>query len=217
MKSIVTVIILFTSFLQAFAQPESNDQLIKKSFANYKKAILEGKGAEASEWVDANTLSFYDRMLKISLYGDSAKVQNLDVLEKLTVLMVRHRISVDQLLPMNGRDFFIYAIDQGMVGKASVKTIDIGEVKISENFATGQMLADGKPTPLNFGFNKEKNTWKVDLTSIFALSNAGLNKVITDQETTANEYIFNALEMLTGRPVAETIWNPLQKTAPGQN
>jgi hypothetical protein len=202
--------LLLISFVQAFAQTESNDKLVKKTFNNYKKAILEDKGAEASEWVDSKTLSFYDRMLKISLHGDSVSVQKLDFLEKLTVLMVRHRVPVNELLSMSGKDFFIYAIDQGMVGKGSVMTIDIGDVKITDNFATGQMLANGKPTPLNFGFNKENNTWKVDLTSIFPASNAGLNKMIADEGMTDIEYIFNALEMLTGRPVEDSIWKPLK-------
>ena len=208
MNNLLTGILILIS-LTTFAQ--SDAELVRKTFSNYKKFILEGKGVEAAKWVDNKTISFYDKMLNMSLYADSASVQDLGIIDKLTVLSVRHRVPVEELLPMNGRDFFAYAIDHGMVGKNSVMTIEIGEVKVEGNFANGQMVSNGQKSPLYFQFNKEEGEWKLDITSLFPASNAGLKQMIESEEMTDNEFIFQTLEMLTGKTVSESIWQPLKK------
>ena len=197
-------------FLNVAAQQSSDAELVRKTFTHYKKAILEGKGAEAVKWVDSKTISYYDSILNLSIHGDSAAIQDLDIISKLTVLTVRHRIPVEEVLTMTGHEFFIYSIDKGMIGKNSVRTIEIGEVKLEGNFANGQLVAGGQQSPIYFQFNKEEGTWKLDITSLFPVSNEGLTKMIAEDGSTDNEFIFKTLEMLTGKPVTDQVWKPLK-------
>jgi hypothetical protein len=208
MKKILTG---FWLLIAVTVSAQSSDvRLVKKTFSNYKKSILEGNGAEAVKWVDSKTISYYDSILNLSIYGDSTTIQNLDIISKLTVLTLRHRIPVEEVLTMKGREFFIYSIDKGMIGKNSVKTIEIGEVKLEGNFAEGQMVANGQESPIYFQFNKEDGIWKLDITSVFAVSNEGLKKMIAGDGNTENEFVFKTLEILTGKPVMNTIWSPLK-------
>jgi hypothetical protein len=199
------VIITVTSY----AQKDEVD-LVKKTFSSYKKSILEGKGSEAAKWVDGKTLAYYESMLKISLYSDSSEVQKLGLMDKLIVLSVRHRIPKSELAGMTGKDFFSYSVDKGMVGKNSVMTLEIGEVKVSDNFANGEVLANGQKAPLFFQFNKEEGQWKLDLTSLFPATTAALKKVLTDNGMTENDFVFKSLEMITGKPVGNVVWHPLK-------
>jgi hypothetical protein len=89
-------------------------------------------------------------------------------------------------------------------------SMEIGEVKVEGNFANGQLVAYGEKSPLYFQFNKEAGIWKLDLTSLFPTSNAGLKKMLTSDGKTDNEFIFQTLEMLTGKKVADDIWKPLK-------
>src|SRR5688572_23627540 len=160
---------------------QTDQDLVKKCFTNYKQAILEGRGNDAANQVDSKTIQYYGKELNLALTGDSATVNELNLLDKVTVLMVRHRIPVGQLVTMTGRDLFIYSVDNGMIGKNSVMTIELGDVKVEGNFANGQMVSGGQKTPLYFQFKKEGNEWRIDLTSLFVPSNMALTKMIEDQ------------------------------------
>ena len=207
-RTILQCIILTCLASVAFAQNEKD--AVKKCFDNYKKSILEGQGKEAIKYVDRKTTDYYDKELNLALTGDSSTIDELGLLDKLTVLIARHRIPKKDLLQMTGKTFFIYAVDNGMIGKNSVITIQIGDVNVEGNFANGQMVSNGQKTPLYFQFNKEDNEWKVDLTSIFPQSNMALNQMLLDQGLTHNQFIFQTLESLTGRKVTGDIWKPLK-------
>ncbi len=198
-------------FFQTLVFATSNDSLeVKQCFNNYKQAILVSDGEEAIKWVDEHTLQYYEEILSFSLSADSSAIQERTLMDKLTILSIRHRVPKEEVLKMSGDDFFKYAINEGMVGKNSVMNIEIGEVSIEGEFATGNIVASGQKSPLNFHFYKEEDAWKIDLTSIFQVSNAGLSSMIKSNGMTENEFIFSSLEMLTGKKVEDSIWEPLK-------
>lgn len=207
-RTILTLISLILLTVIAFGQNES--ELVKNSFNNYKKSILEGQGKEAIRYVNSKTIDYYDNELDLAINGDSSTISQLGVMDKLTVFIARHRIPKKDLVDMTGKDFFIYAVDNGMIGKNSVITTQIGDVNVEGNFANGQMISNGQKTPLYFQFSKENNEWKVDLTSIFPPTNMALTKMLSDQGLSDNDFIFQTLESLTGRKVAKDIWRPLK-------
>src|SRR6266542_1557343 len=190
-------------------QTKDDAKDIKDCFAGYKSSILENKGDEAIKWVDKNTLNYYGKMLQLAISADSKTVSNLGILDKMTVLTVRHRIPKEEVLKMKGNSFFTYAINSGMVGKNSVMTLEIGDIEISGNLAKGQLVVNGQKAPLYFQFNKENDKWKIDITSIFPASIIGLKQVIKNNGLTENEFILNALRGLTGKEADVSIWKPL--------
>ncbi|MCA4899838.1 MAG: hypothetical protein ACK514_06160 [Bacteroidota bacterium] len=207
-RTILTLLSLILFVVVAFGQNEN--ELVRNSFNNYKKSILEGSGKEAIKYVNIKTIDYYDKELDLAVNGDSSAVSQLGVMDKLTVFIARHRIPKEDLINMTGRDFFIYAVDNGMIGKNSVVTTQIGDVNVKANFANGQMISNGQKTPLYFQFSKEENEWKIDLTSIFPQVNFGLTKMLSEQGLTDNDFIFQTLESLTGRKVTNDIWRSLK-------
>ncbi|MCI0750654.1 MAG: hypothetical protein L0Y35_02345 [Flammeovirgaceae bacterium] len=210
MKSIILYALHLAISTASFGQDKAEVQSIKSTFDNYKKSILEDKGSEAIRWVDAKTLAYYEKILYASIHADSAEVQDLGLMDRLIVITVRHRVPKSEVLAMDGKGFLIYSINKGMIGKNSVLTIDIGEVKVSGNFANGQVVSNGQPSPLYFQFNKEGTDWKIDLTSLFPASTMGLKRMISENGMTENEFIFQAMEMLTGKLPGNEVWHPLK-------
>ena len=206
MKQLILLFLVLASF-QISAR--TNDlKLVKDTFNNYKKAILASDGKEAAKWVDKKTFAYYGKMLAMTLKADSAEVAVLPLMDRLTVLSLRHRVPMKDIAALDGKQLFIYSIDQGMVGRNSVANVEIGEVVLNGNSASGQLVASGEESPLYFKFNKEDGQWKLDLTSLFGPTTEGLQKMLVDQGMTENQFIFQALEMMTGKPVSDKIWSP---------
>ncbi len=125
------------------------------------------------------------------------------------VLSIRHRTSKEDILSFNGEKLFIYAIEQGMVGKSSIGNNAIGETIITDNFAKGTFLFQGQKTPYFFHFYKEDGQWKIDLTALFDISAGAFEQMIASSGKDENNYLLELLEILTGNKPDNTIWRPL--------
>ena len=110
---------------------------------------------------------------------------------------------------MDGTGLFVYAIKKGMVGKNSVINNTIGDIKIDNGFAKGQLLVSDQPTEIYMHFYKEQDHWKIDLTSIFPIGNAAFKDMVEEDGRPENEFIFMILEYLTGKKPDPSIWQPL--------
>lgn len=181
-----------------------------KAFEAYKTAILNDQGEQAVEYVDSRTIKYYADILNTSLEADSLEIEKLSIMDKLMVMAIRHRTPKEDLLSFSAKELLVYAIQQGMVGKGSVQNNAIGEVDISEDFAKGQLVSSGMPTPMNFHFYYEEESWKIDLTSIFPIANQAFQGMADSSGMEENEYIFMLLEMMSGTAPDESIWVPVK-------
>jgi hypothetical protein len=193
-----------------FGQSKSDQDEIKSCFASYKASLLESNGKETIKQVDQTTFKYYERILKTCISGDSVSVEALPLLDKITVLALRHRINKEEILKMDASSLLEYSINSGMVGKNSVMNIELGDVEVSGKFAKGQVITNGKAAPLFFHFNQEGNQWKIDITSIFKPSQMALQKMIKGMGQSENQFVINMLQMATGKSVKNSIWQPLK-------
>lgn len=143
-------------------------------------------------------------------HADSLEIEALTILDKMTVLIMRNKMPKEELLTMDGKKMFIYAVNNGMVGKGSVSNNSIGKVAVNGNFASGQFISKGRETEIYFHFYKEDGAWKVDLTSLFPISILALDKVIADSGKSENEFIIPLIEASTARKLDSSAWKPLQ-------
>jgi ABC-type transport system substrate-binding protein len=187
---------------------QADEGAIRACFDGYKKAILKDKGEKAVGFLDSSTIAYYGRVLELVRYGDSATVDGLPLIDKINVLTIRHQADPVQVRDVDARELLVYAIDEGLVGKASVERNTLGEVYVDGDSATGQLVADGMPTPLAFGFRKETGTWKFDLTSIFEISNEAIRMLIDGSGESDNVFIFSMLELAGDRRPDAAIWEP---------
>jgi len=187
----------------------SEEELVRKSFENYKKAILNDNGDEAVKYVDSRTIKYYSEILELVKTADSTKVETLSILDKVMVFSVRHRTSREDILSFDGKSLLVYAIKSGMVGKNSVSNNSIGDVTINNDFSKGQFIANGQKAPFYLHFYKEDEQWKIDLTSLFTVSEMALKKMIEETGQNENEFIFSLLKMITGKKTDHEIWKPM--------
>lgn len=208
MKKTILIIILNLVTLH-FSYGQDDKVLIKKCFENYKTTARLQQGKEALNYIDSRTISYYDTIVTLARSADSLKVSSLSFIDKLTVLLLRHRVTKEQILNMNGESLFIYYIDNGLVGKEGAVNNEVGEITIDGNFAKGQFLHKGKETPLDFHFYKEGGRWRFNITSMFAFTTMFAKRTIENSGMTEDEFILLILEKSTGKLPGSTIWRPL--------
>jgi len=193
------------------ATSAGEEQAVIAAFDGYKTAVLADKGEEATKFVDTRTIKYYETILGHIKNSDSATVDNLKLMDKLVVFAIRHLTPKDSIMNFDGKGLFVHAIQQGMVGKDNIPGMKIGEVSIDKEFASGRIEVEGKPTPASFHFYKENGQWRMDLTSIFSISEIAFNSMIKQSGQEPNEFLFATLEMMTGKAPGNNIWQPVAK------
>ena len=207
-KGLIAVLCLLL-VLSAHGQ-DTEEKKVYECFKRYKALILLGKGEEAFELIDSNTYRYFEQTLKASIYADRKAVEALPLIDRLSVLLVRHRIPAEELLTMTGREYFVQSVKQGMFGKNSLAAIELGKTEVTGTSARAQIIRDLEDTDMWFRFFKEKGNWKLDLTSLFEPTTLGLLAGLAKEGMSENEFIFAILES-TGKPVTEEIWMPLKE------
>lgn len=155
---------------------EKDEELVRKNFESYSNALINGKGEEAVNYVDSHTLQYYNDIVEQARDADSLKVESLPLLDKIMVLLVRHRVTKEDLLKFDGKALFIYAINNGMIDKNGPTNLKLGTVTIEKDTAKGQISFKGVEYPVYLNFYKEIGQWKYDLTSSFAMGKTALQK-----------------------------------------
>lgn len=187
------------------------EEVVRKTFEYYRQGILAGSGAEAFQWVDRNTVDYYNRILALATTADSATVRALDIQDRYMVQRIRHSISKETALGMDGATLFAYAVENGMVGDSRLSDLEIGDVTITGDTATGAMIVKGKPSGLAFTFHKENGLWKIDLTSLFPAARTAFRNLQAASGKNEDEFIAFTLEFQTEVKPGPQIWQPMKE------
>jgi len=207
MKSILTILFLFILTNLVVAQ-ENEAELIRKNFDSYKAFLYNGKGGEAANLVDSHTIKYYGDIIELVKNADSLKVESLSLLDKIMVLIVRQRVSKENILNFDGKALLIHAINNGMIDKSSAGSFTIGDITVDNNFAKGQIIANGTGSPLFLNFYKENGQWKFDLTSLFPICIPALQKLV--KELGERGFINAMLSAGTGNKLSQNVWRPIR-------
>lgn len=218
--SLFSVVMLNTSFAQELesvvvtpvaslerSQAEIDEAKIRTCFEAYRNSILNDQGEAATKYVSTRTIQFYDSMAFLARTADSLLVDSLSIIDKLTVLSLRARTPNELLFSYEGREVFVFAINSGMVGKDDVRNNDVGKVYLDSTFARAMMEVNGVEAPFAMHFHLEEGEWKMDITSLFPITNTALGKVISDSEMTENQFLEFVISYgLKGKKPFHEIW-----------
>jgi hypothetical protein len=203
MKIINTII--FFLFLNCNAQKGEKEQ-ITQCFNTYKKAIITNEGKVAVKQIDNRTVKYYSEILEKIKSADSLTLNNLNILDKFSVLSLKHFATKEEILSFNGKDLFRFAITKRMTG--NVVNITIGEITIENDFAKGQLLSNGKKTSTNFNFYKENGNWKINVTSMLTSGVGAIEQMIEKSGKSENDFIIYILGKANGKKPETNIWKP---------
>ena len=137
------------------------------------------------------------------------KVRELPIVDKLMVIMIRHRIPADQVKQMDATKLFVHAVEQGWVGKQSVQRISLGNISVDGDTASGVHEFRGAGTDVSWKFYKEQGEWKINLTDNMPGINKAFGTLVEQSGQSEDEFIKSILKATSGKTVSDDVWKPL--------
>ncbi|WP_420348279.1 hypothetical protein [Pelagibius sp.] len=194
----------------ALADPAAVDQ----SFDAYKQALVEGDGAAASRLTASDTHAFLAQTLDRALTMEESELRALPLLDQISVLMLRHNMTAEQLRGMTESDPVAYAVDQQAFDMEEVQKLTAEPFSVNGTQAQAPLSnLKGSPIPVNVHFKEEQGTWRFDLLSSIAPfravfeSQAGLLSKLQTKDGKGGAVPL-IIHLITGRAPDANIWNP---------
>lgn len=184
---------------------------VTSAFSKYRSAILNADADAAYRLVDSNTKNYYGEMLKVILYANKEQSSNMPATAKIFIVQSRHRIPAETLKSFDGEKLFKYAVSNGWIGKKSIASFEITDIEVNQDSASSKIKKGEKTAPFGFAFRKESENWKIDLTSILPMTESALKQAIKNANQAEDDFIFKAVETLSGKKVSPTVWDPIIK------
>lgn len=208
-KSTLLIAFLFAGHLVSAQFKEV--KAILKCYDAYTEAVLHDKGDDALKQVDTNTVNYYNKIADLVRTADSATVVNASFMDELMILLIRHKSTREEILAFTGSSLFVYAVNNGMVGKEQVQNNSIGKITMNGNVAEAQLVVGGTETPFHFTFRKTgRKTWALDLAAVMQDSEEALATAIANVGMSKEDFILQMLPMSNGQPVKPDIWHPVK-------
>jgi len=142
---------------------DDDKKLVSGIFKNYQTAVLNNKGEDAAKYVSDGTIQYYSNLLPLVKSATPGEIRRLDLLDQMVIFLFRGTLTEEQILTSNGRDIYIISADKGQVNKDAVIRQTIKNIQINDNFASADLLIDGRKLPVQQEFRKENGEWKIDL------------------------------------------------------
>ncbi len=202
------------AFPSAVAALEQVDDVeaVRNVFIAYKQALLEGDGDTAVDLVDQATLDYWGELRRLALEGSETEVRERSFIERLLIVSVRHEVPLEELEVLDLGGLIRMAVEAGWIGQGSIVQLEMGEVTVDGDVATGQALTGAGATGVNpveglgYRFVREAGEWRFSFVSLVR----GLDRVIADLTsqlgTDENDLIFMLVESFSGRAVLPEVW-----------
>lgn len=204
---LLAAILLLPLPLPAAAQEKA--VAVRDSFLDYKAAILNGDGETAADLVTGRTHALYRGFADSALTLDKPGLDDLHVMDRMSVMQLRHQMSRQQLENMSGSEIVAYAVDKGWIGKDGAARLQVGDFTVEGDSASAPVLGgDGKETLLRMRFAREDGIWRFDLVEAMALVRVTMAQAIRQTGLSEDAFILVFLEAASGRKPDPDIWNP---------
>jgi hypothetical protein len=183
---------------------------IELVFKMYKVAIANSDGTQAADVMATATIEEYQHYRDWALTADKSVLSKQRVDQQRQALFYRLRLNAEQLEPMDGRALFAHAVNEEWIGKESVATLTLRDIRVAGNRAVAKVTVNGKPTTSEFDFVMEGGAWKLDLLRFSATIAERLAEQLKNDGKSIEQYLLENLSELEGESVGERVWTPLK-------
>ena len=203
-----TILIACLALIVSACSQESAEaeHAIRTTYDKYAQAILERRGADAVKLLDQNTIDYYGQLLNLARSGAEKEVRARSVADKVTTLLLRHRVSSEKLAAMSPHSVFVFIVDSGSINRNAETNNELGHVVVSGDHATGVFVAQGIASQHKYRFSREDGEWKLDLTSLLTAANVAMRRVVEQSGKSEDDFVVQIVELTSGTSVSEDIW-----------
>lgn len=177
-------------------------EAIRNVVRQYQDAIQRRDGAAAARLVTRGTRDYYARLRDLAVSATEEQVRAAPLMDRVTILLYRHRTAPGELRAVPADAAFAYTIDAGWV------TATEGEELASRSQVYGQ----GDRAILRYDgdthFVREDGVWRWDMMPLILAASAELADGLAAPEE-EDEFLMFVLKQSDGRDPSPDIWQPL--------
>ncbi|HZV67980.1 MAG TPA: hypothetical protein VFG10_00460 [Saprospiraceae bacterium] len=197
-------------FCHASLLAQNATEAIQEVFKNYKNAIMTDRESEAIGYMDSRTLEYYKNILNLVRSADSLTLERQPLLDKFTILNIRHIATKKQILAFDDKSIIAFVIKNGMMGKNTLEGFELGKIIVKDKTAKAMIVVDGKKSTKFYNFYSDGTKWKIDFTSLFPAEEKETRQIIKDSGKSENEFILGILEIMSEKKVSPNIWKKIK-------
>ncbi len=185
------------------------ERAVEQTFLGYKTALLEEDGGAASDLVTAGSLEYYRDMADESLTANRARLMDMHVVDRITILLFRQGLTTEQLRRMSGKELMAFAVERGWFSENSVATAELTNYRTEGAFAEANLLRrDGSASSIGMEFRREDDAWRLDLLHNLDVARKSMRLALALSGMSEEELLRKSLESSTGEKVTPAIWDP---------
>lgn len=189
------------------ADPAADIAAIEATFERYRVEVLAQNGPAVPAVVSPSTIAHYDEVVRLAQTAGPSEVAAAGVMDRLMIARLRVTMTPEELAALDGAGLLVYGVDNGMIDASSVEENSLGAVRVDGDRGYAEMLVDSEPSGVDWEFVRADGDWTFDLAAGFPLINETLTQIAEDAGMTPDEFIFEAVTMITGLPVDASIYD----------
>ena len=184
--------------------PAAEAAAVRAVLQGYLEAVRRNDGVAAARAVTRDTRAYYARMRDLAMTAPEAQVRALPLMDRLSVLMYRHRVPADVLRTLTGDAAFAHTISEGWVARTAT----------GQWSATAPVFGNGDRAIVRDGgidvqMVREEGAWRWDMMPILQAASTQFAASLP-AGMKEDDFILFVLSNATGHPVSPTVWQPVQ-------
>lgn len=180
-------------------------EAIRGTLDAYRAALAARNGEAAAALVDRTTLAYYDRVRRLALGAEAARLRGAPPGLLLQVLTLRLDAGDRALTGADGRAVLALLVAGGRTGR--VQDAPLEEVVVEGDRARGlQHLPGGVALP--WQFVREGGRWRVSLSAQLERAEAMLARLVARSSLDNEQFVLKVLQRRLGHPVPQRVWRP---------
>lgn len=204
----IWVCVLLASVVAGCDQVDRDE--IHQVHAAFDQAMVSRDGEMVVNMLAHPAIEYYKRVLSYAQHATARQVRQSPAIEKFQILMVRQKLTKEEMARLDGRSFVRIIIDEGWFEpnfRRPERTITDIRFK-GGNVASAALVLDEFETELRYGFIRERDQWKVDDTLVDQVYNRLIEQAAAFSNVSEDEFILRWVEGASGKPVSDSIWDP---------
>lgn len=212
------VVALLAGALGLAATPATtnDEELVRRAFESYKRALVEGDADLAVAQVDEETLRYFRELRDLAATAPEMTVRQRSFVDRLLILAMRHSFDPAELADLSLERLIGRATEEGWIAPQTVAQLEMGQVTIDGDRAVGEaMTAASAANPdiagpidgLRYEFVRaESGEWRFRFGSLVRSLNVLVEQLTGQLGAQQDDFLFMLIESFSGEKVLPEVW-----------
>ena len=213
----VGLMLLIGNGCREMSQEALDQRAIEVCFREFRDSVVDRNGELACNSLSQSSFDHFEQLRLQALDLTPDELQSLPLHEKVDVLLLRDRLTGDELVKLDGKQLLSRYVSEGWINDKLFRNTVIGNVIHKGGDRRRRRIADGEGLMLQrFGFSREADSWRFQLDAALAYSGQLYVTALERSKKSPGEFLKELLIVEAKRRPIDSLWEPLrtEKTTP---